>query len=49
MPYSIRRSRGGGYNIMAKKGGRWTKVGHSSSKAKAGKSIGIRRRAEKKR
>lgn len=40
MPYSTRKSKSGGYDIVNKNTGK--KVGHSSSKAKAQKSINAR-------
>lgn len=43
MPYSVRKARGGGYNILNKATGR--KVGHSSTKAKAKSSIRARNAA----
>lgn len=43
MPYSARKAKSGGYNIVNKNTGK--KVGHSSSKEKAQKSINARNAA----
>ena len=43
MPWKTKKNPKGGYDILKKEGGKWKKVGHSSSKAKADSSIRARR------
>ena len=46
MPYRVRKSIKSGYDIQKKSGGKWKKIGHSSSKSKAESSVRARQAGE---